>query len=347
MKSYFDISAKQMRASCSERPITSLTSKLGIFIVLYIGGNMIFNNELQFDNIVSFIAALAFMYAPGKELSQLNATLQSNLPGAERVFEVLDETRTIHEGTIVKESFEHELEFNNVCFSYKLDQPVLKDFSLTIKKGETVGLVGASGAGKSTIINLILRLFDVDSGVIKLDGIDIKDLTFESLRNQLALVGQSPFLFNTTIAANISYGHDEISMENVIAAAKAANIHNEIMALEDGYEHRMSERGDDFSGGQKQRISIARAICKNAPILLLDEATSALDSINEKQVQDSIDRLMKGRTTIVVAHRLSTVKHADKIVMMKEGRIVGFDKHERLVETCPEYAELVQLQGLS
>lgn len=343
----FKIAAKQMRASCSERPITSLTSKLGIFLVIFIGGNMVLNNELQFDNIVSFIAALSFMYAPGKELSQLNAQLQANLPGAERVFEILDEKRKIHEGDIVKKSFDNEIEFEKVNFSYNIDKPVLKDFSLKVKKGQTIGLVGASGAGKSTIINLVLRLFDVDTGAVKLDGVNIKELTFESLRNQLALVGQSPFLFSSTVAENIAYGHENISIERIIDAAKAANIHNEIMELENGYEQKVSERGDNFSGGQKQRLSIARAICKDAPILLLDEATSALDSINEKQVQDSLDRLMEGRTTIVVAHRLATVKNADKIVMMKDGYIVGVGQHNELVENCPEYAELVSLQGLN
>ena len=335
-----------MRASCSERPITSLTSKLGIFLVVFIGGNMVLNNELQFDHIVSFIAALSFMYAPGKELSQLNAQLQAHLPGAQRVFEVLDEKRMIHEGEIVKKDFEEKIEFCNVQFAYNINKSVLKSFSLCVNKGETIGLVGASGAGKSTIINLVLRLFDVDSGAIKLDGINIKNLTFGSLRDQLALVGQSPFLFSSTVAENISYGHGDISMERVIAAAKAANIHDEIMELENGYDEIVRERGDNFSGGQKQRLSIARAICKNAPILLLDEATSALDSINEKQVQESLDRLMEGRTTIVVAHRLATIKNADKVVMMKDGCILGIGKHNVLIEKCPEYAELVELQGL-
>ncbi len=342
----FDMATKQMRASCAERPITSFTSKLGIFLVIYIGGNMVLDNTLQFNDIVSFIAALSFMYSPGKELSQLNAQLQGNLPGAERVFEILDSEATIKEGDKELENFTEAIEFNNVCFAYTPEIPVLKNFSLKINKGETVGLVGASGAGKTTIINLVLRLFDVSSGSIAIDGIDIRDLTFQSLREKLALVGQSPFLFSSTIAENIAYGHDDITMEQIIKAAKAANIHDEIMELEGGYEHKMRERGDNFSGGQKQRLSIARALCKDAPILLLDEATSALDSINEKQVQDSLDTLMEGRTTIVVAHRLSTIKNADKIIMMENGEIVGMGPHRELVSSCPQYAHLVDLQGL-
>ena len=343
----FDISTKQMRAACSERPITSLTSKLGIFLVVYIGGNMVLSGELQFNDIVAFIAALSFMYAPGKELSQLNAQLQAHLPGAERVFEVLDAESEIKEGDKVLDGFYHKLEFKNVCFSYVEDKPVIQDFSLTVNKGETVALVGASGAGKSTMVNLILRLFDISSGAIEIDGINIKDLTFESLREQLALVGQSPFLFSCSIADNIAYGHHEIGREQIIQAGKAANIHNEIMALPDGYDEQVSENGGNFSGGQKQRLSIARAICKNAPILLLDEATSALDSVNERKVQDSIDVLMQGRTSVVVAHRLSTVKNADKIVMMDGGRIIGVGRHNELIKNCPEYATLVELQGLN
>ena len=342
----FQIAAKQMRAACSERPITSLTSKLGIFLVVLVGGNMVLNGSLPFDNVVAFIAALSFMYAPGKELSQLNAQLQANLPGAERVFEVLDAESVIKEGDKVLDRFHEKIEFKNISFSYIEGEPVIKDFSLTVNKGERVALVGASGAGKSTIINLVLRLFEVCNGSIELDGVNIKDLTFESLREQLALVDQSPFLFSCSVAGNIAYGHHDVDIEKIIASAKAANIHNEIMKLTDGYEQEVSENGSNFSGGQKQRLSIARAICKNAPILLLDEATSALDSINEKEVQESINRLMVGRTSIVIAHRLSTVKNADKIVMMDGGEIIGVGNHQDLVASCPEYAHLVELQGL-
>ncbi len=342
----FQISTKQMRASCSERPITSLTSKFGIFLVLYIGGTMVLGGELQFDDVVSFLAALSLMYAPGKELSGANVNFQTNVSGAERVFEILDTEATINEGEKVFDEFKESIEFKNVAFSYIEGEPVIQDFSLTIKKGETVALVGASGAGKSTIINLILRLFPLDSGSIFIDGNDTSDLTFKSLRDQFALVGQSPFLFSSTIAENISYGRDDISMEDIVSAAKAANIHEEIMNLADGYNHVVSERGDDFSGGQKQRLSIARAICKNSPILLLDEATSALDSVNEREVQRSIESLMSGRTSIVVAHRLSTIKDADKIVMMDKGRIIGIGSHQELIKSCKEYAHLVSLQGM-
>ncbi len=343
----FQITTKQMRAACSERPITSLTSKLGIFLVVLVGGNMVLNGSLPFDDVVAFIAALSFMYAPGKELSQINARLQANIPGAERVFEVLDAESSIKEGDKVLGSFNDKIEFKNVSFSYIEGAPVIKDFSLTVNKGERVALVGESGAGKTTMINLMLRLFEVGDGSIELDGVNIKDLTFESLREQLALVDQSPFLFSCSVAGNIAYGHHDMDMGKITAAAKIANIHNDIVKLPDGYEQEVSESGSNFSGGQKQRLSIARAICKDAPILLLDEATSALDSINEKEVQESVDKLMVGRTSIVIAHRLATVKNADKIVMMDNGRIIGVDNHQDLVANCPEYAHLVELQGLN
>ncbi len=342
----FDISAKNMRAACSERPITSLTSKFGIFLVLLIGGNMVLGGELQIDNVVSFLAALSLMYAPAKELNGANVNFQNNVSGAERVFEILDTEASIAEGEKELDGFKDSIVFQEVNFAYVEDEPVVKDFSLTIKKGETVALVGASGSGKSTIINLVLRLFEIDSGAIFIDGIDTRELTFKSLRDQFALVGQSPFLFNSTIAENIAYGRTDISMEEIKAAAKAANIHEEIMNLPGGYQYMVEERGDDFSGGQKQRLSIARAICKNSPILLLDEATSALDSVNEREVQASIERMMQGRTSLVVAHRLSTIKDADKIVMLQGGRIIGCGRHNELIKNCAEYANLVVLQGL-
>ena len=342
----FKISAKQMRAKCSERPITSLTSKSGIFLVLFIGGNMVLNGELVIENIISFLAALSFMYAPGKDISQANASLQSALPGAQRIFEILETQPTIHEGNKELPEFKDKIVFNNVNFAYNENEPIIKDFSLTIHNGETVALVGSSGAGKSTIINLFLRLYDIDSGSITIDGINIKDLTFASLRDHIALVGQTPFLFNSTVAENISYGREDISIKEIENAARGANIYDEIMDLPEGFQSQVTERGDNFSGGQKQRLSIARAICKNSPILLLDEATSALDSINEKEVQDSLNNLMSGRTSLTVAHRLSTVRHADKIIMMDKGKIIGTGKHHELISTCPAYARLVELQEL-
>ena len=342
----FYYQAKQLRAKCGERPVSSLTSKLGIFLVLYLGGNMVLDGELAFDSVVAFIAALSLMYAPAKELSKLNAEMQANLPGAEAVINLLQQESNIKEGDKVLDEFKDKIEFKNVNFRYQENEPVIKDFSLNIHKGETVALVGASGSGKTTIVNLILRLFDIVDGSVEIDGINIKDLTFRSLREKISIVGQTPYLFSCTIAENISYGRDDVVREDVINAAKAANIHNEIMSLPNGYDTVVMEGGDNFSGGQKQRISIARALFKNSPILLLDEATSALDSVNEKQVQGSIDVLMKGRTSVVVAHRLSTIKNADKIVMMSEGRIIGIGKHKELIVSCPEYANLVQLQGL-
>ncbi len=342
----FRLSINREKTQARERPLMSLTSKIGLIFVIFIGGRMMIEGRLDYGSIVGFLAALGFMYEPGKELSRANADLQNALPGAERVFEILDQQTQTKDGTVAMQTFERNIDFRNVDFSYLPDAPVLKDFNLTVKKGETVALVGASGAGKSTILNLLLRFYDVGKGEILLDGRDVRDLTFASLRQHIALVSQSPFLFNCSVRSNIAYGRADAREEDLIRAAKAANIHDEIMALPDGYDTLVGDRGESLSGGQRQRLTIARAIFKNPPILLLDEATSALDSENEKKVQDALETLMKNRTSLVVAHRLSTLLHADRIAVMQEGVIVGIGKHQELLETCEAYRRLALLQGL-
>ncbi len=247
--------------------------------MLYVGGNMVLDGKLEFDSVVAFIAALSLMHALAKELSKLNADMQASFPMAEAVLSLLSIKGDIAEGDKTIDSFNDKLSLKNINFGYAEGNPVIKDFSLDINKGETVALVGASVSGKTTIINLILRLYDLENGVIEVDGENIKDLTFASLKSKILIVTQLPYLFSCTIAENISYGRDD-----VIKVAKAVNMHDEIMALPQGYDTVVMEGGDNFSGGQKQRLSIAKALFNNAPILLLDEATSALDSVNEKQV---------------------------------------------------------------
>lgn len=342
----FHASVKREKNQARERPLISLTSKSGLILVILIGGQMVIEGELNYGDIVAFLAALGFMYEPGKELSRANAELQNSLPGAERFFEVLDHEETLQDGTQVLPEFQREITFRQVDFSYTPDTPVLKGFELSIHKGETVALVGASGAGKSTLVKLLLRFYDPTSGQVMIDGHDMRDLTFESLRNNVAIVSQAPFLFNCSVRDNIAYGRRDAREEDIIQAAKAAHIHDEILALPNGYDTCVGDRGGNLSGGQRQRVTIARAIFKNPPILLLDEATSALDSENESKVQDALKSLMKNRTSVVIAHRLSTILHADRIVVMQDGHIIGQGKHADLLLDCPEYKRLASLQGL-
>lgn len=342
----FLASAKRSRAVSAERPITSLCSKVGVLVVFIISGQMIIANELSPGDLMTFLVALSFMYAPGKELSKANASLQTCLPGAERVFEILDTPIMVVDGKNTLNGFNRDLTFKHINFAYEPNKPVIKDFSLTIKKGKSLALVGVSGSGKTTLFNLLLRLYDVDNGEICLDGGNIRDFTFKSLRAQMALVSQHPFLFNCSVRENISYGRTDVTQAEIEQAARAANLHHEIMQMPQGYATPVGDRGEGLSGGQRQRLSIARAICKNAPILLLDEATSALDSENEQEVQIAINNLRQNRTTITIAHRLSTVKHCDEIVMLKDGQIIGQAPHTELIKTCPDYARLVELQNL-
>lgn len=342
----FKLTIKREKNQARERPLVSLTSKLGLILVILLGGQMMIEGQLNYGEVVAFLAALAFMYEPGKELSRANAELQNAIPGAERFFEIIDQETATHDGNVELRGFNRDIAFNHVGFSYVPNTPVLNDFNLRINKGETVALVGASGAGKSTLVNLLLRFYNVCEGKILIDGIDINELTFASLRDHIALVSQTPFLFNCSIRENIAYGHTEASDEDIFRAARAANMHDEILAMPNGYQTLVGDRGESLSGGQRQRVTIARAIFKNPPILLLDEATSALDSHNEQKVQDALNTLMQNRTSLVVAHRLSTIMRADKIVAMHEGAIVGIGTHSELLESCETYRRLALLQGL-
>lgn len=345
-RAYFDVCMKRERARSRVRPVVEFTASLGTLIALAVGGEWIFNGKLQYEEMMAFLVALGLMYQPAKELSDANTELQEALPGAERVFEVLDLRPNVIEGTHILPPFSHAIDFEDVSFSYVPGQPVLRHITLTLRKGERVALVGRSGAGKTTLTDLLLRFYDVEEGRILIDGIDIRQVTFRSLRDQIAVVNQSPFLFNCSLRENIAYGRSDATMEQIVTAAQAANIHEEILAMPQGYETPAGERGEALSGGQRQRVAIARAIFKNAPILILDEATSALDSENERKVQEALDRLMEGRTAIVIAHRLSTVRNADRIFVMEAGEIIAQGRHEELLVTCPLYESFVRLQTL-
>jgi subfamily B ATP-binding cassette protein MsbA len=295
----------------------------------------------------AFMAAMFLLYGPFKGLTRTYTAVHSGLAGAERVFEVLDEKPEIHDNPGAREAmpFSKKIELQDVSFAYG-EAPVLKNINLSVEAGQMVAIVGMSGVGKSTLVDLIPRFYDVKSGRILIDGVDIRDLTVRSLRAQIGIVTQHTFLFNDTVRNNISYGDPVQNMESIVAAAKAAHAHEFIQAMPHGYDSVVGEMGMQLSGGQRQRLAIARALLKNAPILILDEATSSLDVDSERLVQEALENLMTTRTTIVIAHRLSTIRRADRIVVMVDGAIAEEGTHDELLSRKSEYNRLYSLQLL-
>ncbi len=331
--------------------LASPTSEfLGITIftvLLWYGGKMVLvNHELEADAFIGYMLLAYNILDPAKKISRASYGIKRGEAAAQRVIEILDTKSTLEdkENAIVKQNFDKEIKFENISFKYE-DDYVLENFSLTVTKGSTVALVGQSGSGKSTIANLVTRFYDVNKGKITIDGLDIRDLTKHSLREQMGLVTQDAILFHDTIANNIAFGK-EISEENIIHAAKIANAHEFILEQPNGYQTSIGDSGNKLSGGQKQRISIARAILKNPPIMILDEATSALDTESEKAVQEALEKLMQNRTSIVIAHRLSTIQNADLIVVMQKGKIVEQGTHKELIAKKGTYYNLVNMQSL-
>jgi ABC-type multidrug transport system fused ATPase/permease subunit len=325
-----------------QRPIAEVALGLGGVGMLAGGGWMILNHRMSLPDFLVFIASMAGLYTPIKGLISAVGELAEFVPCAERTFELLDIKPDIRDapGAEPCPPLERELAFENVTLDYGRG-PVFRGLNLRVRKGEKVGIVGPTGAGKSSLLSLLLRFYDPVSGCVKLDGRDIRQVTLSSLRRQMALVTQDPFLFHAGIEENIRYGRPEATRAEVEEAAKAAAIHDDIAALPEGYATVVGERGVTLSGGQRQRVAVARAILRNAPILLLDEATSALDSATEQQVQAALDRLAAGRTCLVVAHRLSTVKDADRIVVLREdGSVEAVAPHQELLRASPTYARL-------
>ena len=333
-------------------PILEVVGGLAVGGVVALAGWRVANGQLQVGDVIAFITTLILLVQPVRGIGTLNAVTQEALAAAERVLTLLDRPRLVADmpGAADLGDVNGDVTFDSVGFAYDTaaedGPPALAGVDFTARRGETVALVGPSGAGKSTVINLLPRFFDVTAGRISIDGTDIGSVTLDSLRRNVALVGQEAVLFDDTIAANIAFGRPDATHDEIVAAAKAAAAHDFITALDGGYEAQVGAMGNRLSGGQRQRISIARAMLKDAPILLLDEATAALDAESEQQVQAALARLQAGRTTLVVAHRLSTIRDADQILVMDGGGIVERGSHDELLAMKGLYARLVSLQSL-
>ncbi len=328
-------------------PIMELLAGFGIAGVLFYGGLRVASGETTAGTLVSFLAALIMLYEPVKRLSRANNEIQQGLAASERVFEVLDEHVAVEDApdAIDLPGFSKSIRFDHVALQYEgTDKQVLSDVSFDVRAGDVVALVGRSGAGKTSLVNLLPRFMDVTGGAVLVDGLNVRELTQSSLRACIAMVTQEIILFNDTVLNNIAYGLEDIEQAQVEEVAKAANAHGFIMKLPKGYDTLIGERGVILSGGQRQRLSLARALLKDAPVLILDEATSSLDTESERLVQQAIDRLMKGRTVVVIAHRLSTIRHADRIVVLDDGRVVQMGTHDELLEQGGMYAELYHMQ---
>lgn len=328
-------------------PLLAFATALGTVFVIIMGGRLIVTGEVSIADIVGFIAYLGMFYGPVKSFSGLVEMAGQASAGLKRVFEVLDKDEDVQEKrhAVSMPRAKGQISFQNVTFAYEDGAPVLEKLNLTVEPGRTVALIGTTGVGKSTVASLVNRFYDPQAGSIQVDGIDIRDVTLTSLRDNISMVLQDTFLFDGTVYDNIAYGWKDATQEDVLAAAKAAGAHDFIERMEQGYDTVIGERGVRLSGGQKQRLSIARAILRNAPILILDEATSALDTKTEHEIQQALDEISKDRTTLVIAHRLSTIRHADQIVVLDGSGIAEQGTHDELLGRGGIYAHLYATQA--
>jgi subfamily B ATP-binding cassette protein MsbA len=342
---YFRYLMKRVKVRALSNPVMEWLAYLGIGAFIWVGGYRVISGVMTVGDFFSFMTAMALLYDPMRGLSKVNLLIQEGVVAARRVFAILDLKPEVTDAPDAwsLQSFSQEIKYRDVSFRYD-EEMVLNRISFTVKPGEKVALVGSSGAGKTTLVNLLPRFYDVTKGKILIDGMDIRHVTLQSLRNQIGVVSQQTLLFNDTVRNNIAYGRPDIPAEEVIKAATMADAHDFIVKLPQGYDTVIGEQGVRLSGGQRQRISIARALLKNAPILILDEATSSLDTESEREVQAALDRLMEKRTVLVIAHRLSTVRNVDRILVLSEGRIVEEGVHKELMAIGGEYKKLYELQ---
>jgi len=344
---YYKIKMKSIKRMLLVSPITEIIGALcGLSIILWLGRQLM-RGELSFGVFVLFFGSIMSIISPIKKLGNVNAMTQQALAANDRIYEVLETKPTVVEKNNAVEIpvMRKGIEIKHVTFQYDQESgPVLHDINFNIQVGELVAIVGPTGSGKSTLASLIPRFYDPNKGEVKIDGVNLIEITFKSLRRQIGIVAQETILFNDTVKANIAYGTDSSTQQEVEAATRKAFAHDFIKDMPQGYETILGDRGFRLSGGEKQRITIARAILRNPPILILDEATSQLDSQSEKYVQEALDKLMEGKTVICIAHRLSTIKKAKKIVVLESGRIVGLDAHDNLLRNCPLYRKLYETQ---
>jgi subfamily B ATP-binding cassette protein MsbA len=336
---------KRVKIRSLSNPVMEWLAYIGIGAFVWIGGYRVISGSMTIGDFFSFMTAMAMLYDPIRGISKVNLLIQEGIVAARRVFDILDLQPGVADAPHAKPlpGFSQVIEYHNVTFRYD-KEIVLDGVSFSVKPGEKVALVGSSGAGKTTAVNLLPRFYDVTKGKITIDGMDIRQVTLQSLREQIGVVSQQTLLFNDTVRSNIAYGRPDIPEREVITAAKMADAHDFIRKLAQGYDTIIGEQGVMLSGGQRQRISIARALLKNAPILILDEATSSLDTESEREVQTALDRLMKKRTVLVIAHRLSTVRNVDRILVLSEGRIIEEGVHKELMAKGGEYKKLYELQ---
>ncbi len=345
---YKTLLTKVIRRRDLSSPLSEFLGIMIVSILLWYASHRVFKNEMDPSTLFGYLLAFFYILNPAKSFSKAYFNVQKGIAALERIEEVLDTEVAIKELANAKSitSFQNQIEFQSVSFQYeKSEHAVLKNISINIPKGKVLALVGASGAGKTTIADLLPRFYDVIDGGIYIDGINIKEYKLKDLRSLMGIVSQEAILFNDTIHNNIRFGLEEVSEEEVIQAAKIANAHEFIIKTEEGYQTNIGDRGSKLSGGQRQRLTIARAILKNPAILILDEATSALDSESEKLVQDALNKLMKNRTAIVIAHRLSTIQHADEIIVLEDGEIIERGTHDSLLQKGGSYYKLVNLQA--
>lgn len=345
-KANFRANMKNAQLMATLTPVVELVAAIGVTMIIWYGGNNVINGTITAGSLVAFLTYAVNISNPIKRLTRVIGNIQKALAAAQRVFMIIDMPEEIVEANNARllPQVQGKVEFQNVTFAYNEKGDVIKDLSFTVAPGEVIAIVGPSGAGKSTIANLLPRFYDVNKGDIKIDGYSVREVTLNSLREQVGIVPQETMLFNGSVYDNILYGRLDATREEIETAAKAANAHDFIMQLSDGYETKLGDRGVNLSGGQRQRIAIARAILKNPRILILDEATSALDTESERIVQEALDRLMVGRTSFVIAHRLSTIKNADKILVLEKGCLVEAGTHDELIALDGLYAHLYKIQ---